>query len=131
MKMTLVGDANLTDMPLKESEVNHLRQLLAWMRCEYMLDEDMQRGYLQGAQDAIVHGLSSVEKASEIVQKKADEINKVPAYVRQAHKILSKALRKHEQNCGIFSSSDSKSPASSCVDFGAVQAPTQNKLSDN
>ena len=100
-KMTLTGDANLPDMPLKESEVNHLRQLLAWMRCEYTLDEDMQRGYLQGAQDCVAHGLTTPEKASEIVQQKADEINRVPAYVRHAHKMLTKALRKHEVASGV------------------------------
>jgi hypothetical protein len=102
--MKLSGDANIVDMPLKDSEVNHLRQLLAWMRVEYTLDEDMQRGYLQGAHESVALGLASAELASEIVNQKAAEINKVPAYVRQAHKMLTKALKKHEAASGVISS---------------------------
>jgi hypothetical protein len=101
MPMTLAGDENIPAMPLKESEVNHLRQLLAWMRVEYTLDEHMQRGILLGAQKVVEHGAASQERVSEIVQAKADEINQVPAYVRQAHKMLSKALRKHEAAAGM------------------------------
>jgi hypothetical protein len=100
--MSLGGDENVLSLPLKDSEVNHLRQLLAWMRCEYSLDEDMQRGYLIGAHEAVEHGLATEDKASEIVQKKSDEINRVPAYVRQAHKMLTKALREHEKKTGIL-----------------------------
>jgi hypothetical protein len=99
--MMLSGDENVPAMPLKDSEVNHLRQLLAWMRCEYMLDEDMQRGFLKGAHVAIEHGIASKERVSDIVQQKADEINHVPAYIRQAHKMLSKALRNHERGAGV------------------------------
>ena len=99
--MTLVGDNNLPSMPLKESEVNHLRQLLAWLRCEYTLDEHMQYGYAKGASEMVSLGLTSPEKASEIIQQKADQINHVPAYVRQAHKMLTKALRNHEASSGV------------------------------
>lgn len=100
-QLTLTGDENLPGMPLKDSEVNHLRQMLAWIRVEYMLDEDMQRGYLEGAQASVAHGFATPERASEIVQQKADQINRVPAYVRQAHKMLTKALRKHEATSGV------------------------------
>lgn len=105
--MTLTGNLELPDMSVKDSEVTHLRQLLAWMRCEYTLDEDMQRGYLLGAHEAVVHGFATPEKASEIVQRKADEINRVPAYIRHAHKMLTKALRKHETASKII---DTKEP---------------------
>lgn len=125
--MTLTGDSNLPAMPMKESEVNHLRQLLAWMRVEYTLDEDMQRGYLQGAHDAIVYGLGSEERVSEIIQKKADQINHVPAYVRQAHKMLTKALRKHEIASGVLAAAEGKA-AAACNDCGATHTPVQNVL---
>lgn len=100
-KLILTGDNNLPDMPMTEAEVNHLRRLLAWMRCEWMLDEDMQRGYLMGAHESIVAGVSN-ERVNQAVQERADKINRVPIYVRQAVKMLTKALRDHERTSGIL-----------------------------
>lgn len=75
--------------------------MLAWMSVEYCLDEDMQRGLLKGASACVEHGFASSDKASEIVQETADKINRVPAYVRQAVKMLTKALKKHESSSGV------------------------------
>ena len=99
--MTLAGDANTQAMPMTDAQVNHLRRLLAWLRCEYMLDEHMQAGYLQGAASCVANGFSTPEQASALVQAKAEEINHVPAYVRQAVKMLTKAMRDHEKAAGI------------------------------
>jgi len=106
MSMFLTGDANTPAMPMTEAEVNHLRRLLAWMRCEWTLDEDMQRGYLLGASEGVAHGFATPEQAGALVQEKAEQINRCPAYVRQAVKMLTKALRKHERNCGIVEAED-------------------------
>lgn len=100
--LTLVGDRNTPALPMSESEVNHLRRLLAWMRCEYTLDEDMQRGYLMGAAECLQSGLASEERVNAVVQQKADEIAHVPAYVRQAVKMLTKAIRDHERASGVI-----------------------------
>ena len=102
--LILSGDENTPAMPMNEAQVNHLRRLLAWMRCEYTLDEHMQAGYLQGAASCVAHGLTTPEQASALIQQKAEEINHVPAYVRQAHKMLSKALRDHEKRAGVIDS---------------------------
>ena len=99
--MTLTGDGNVPAMPMTDAQVNHLRRLLAWMRCEYMLDEDMQRGYLQGLQMCAAHGLADEERANELLAEKAEQINRVPIYVRQAVKMLTKALREHDKTSGI------------------------------
>ena len=99
--LQLTGDDNTPAMPMTDAEVNHLRRLLAWMRCEYTLDPDMQRGYLSGAAEMVRLGLTSESKAGEIVQQKADDINRCPAYIRQAVKMLTKALRDHERNSGV------------------------------
>lgn len=99
--MTLSGDANISAMPMTDAQVNHLRRLLAWLRCEYMLDEHMQRGYLQGATESVAHGFTTPERASELLAEKAAQINHVPAYVRQAVKMLTKALQEHERRAGI------------------------------
>jgi len=88
-------------MPLKDSEVNHLRLVLAWMRCQWMLDEDMQRGYLKGAAWCVESEIASPEKAGEIVTEAAAKVNQVPAYVRHGVKMLTKALRKYEQQAKI------------------------------
>ena len=99
--MVLTGDGNVPVMPTTDAQVNHLRRLLAWMRCEYMLDEDMQRGYLQGAASCIAHGFNTPEQAGAMLQERADKINHVPAYVRQAVKMLTKAINEHERSAGI------------------------------
>lgn len=101
--LTLSGDSNLPDIALKDSEVNHLRQLLAWLRCEYYLDEHFQRGMLSAA-DSLVQMGKNPEEVSAMLQANADKINKVPAYVRQAHKMLTKALQKHEKASGLVNS---------------------------
>lgn len=99
--MQLTGDATTPAMPMTDAEVNHLRRLLAWMRCEWSLDADMQRGYMLGAQECVRRGLSSPEQAGALLAEKADQINRCPAYVRHAVKMLTKALREHERAHGI------------------------------
>lgn len=99
--MVLTGDDNTPSIPLTEAEVNHLRRLLAWMRCEWMLDPDMQRGYLLGASELVKYGDTTPERAGEIVTDAAERINKCPAYVRQAVKMLTKAIRDHDKRSGI------------------------------
>ena len=59
------------------------------------------RGYLLGASESVARGFATEEQASSIVQQKADQINRCPAYVRQAVKMLTKALRDHERAAGI------------------------------
>lgn len=99
--LTLTGDTITPEMPLTDAQVNHMRRLLAWMRGEYMLDEDMQRGLIRGVSMCVEHGIATPEKASELVQERVDQVNRVPAYVRQAVKMLTKALRDHERKAGI------------------------------
>ncbi len=100
--MQLKGDTNTPAMPMTDAEVNHLRRLLAWMRCEWTLDDDMQRGYLLGAAQCVAHGHATPEQAGAVVAEKAAQINRCPAYVRQAVKMLTKALRDHERKSGIY-----------------------------
>lgn len=99
--LTLTGDDNTPAMSTTNAQVNHLRRLLAWMRCEYMLDEHMQAGYLQGAASCVAHGFTTPEQAGALLQERAEHINHVPAYVRQAVKMLTKAIRDHEKRAGI------------------------------
>lgn len=99
--LILAGDNNIPALPMTEAQVNHLRRLLAWLDCEYMLDEHMQRGFMEGAALSVQHGAATPERAGEILQQQADKINQVPAYVRQAHKMLSKALLEHDRQAGV------------------------------
>ena len=100
--MNLTGDANVPAMPMTDAEVNHLRRLLAWMRCEWTLDEDMQRGYLRGASESVALGFATPEQAGSLLAETAQQINRCPAYVRQAVKMLTKALRDHERASGVI-----------------------------
>jgi len=106
--LILTGDDNTPAMPMTEAQVNHLRRLLAWMRCEYMLDEHMQAGFIQGASECVERGFSTTERASEIIQKQVDRVNHVPAYVRQGVKMLTKAIRDHEKQAGIVDAQGAK-----------------------
>jgi cytosine/adenosine deaminase-related metal-dependent hydrolase len=100
-RLTLTGDAITPPIPLTEAEVNHLRRLLAWLRCEYTLDPDAQRGYLLGATEAVRQGFTTPARASGLIAERAADINRCPAYVRQAIAMLTKAIRDHERKAGI------------------------------
>lgn len=102
--MELTGDTNTPALPMTEAEVNHLRRLLAWMRCQWTLDPDMQRGCVRGAVLMVAHGYTSPERAGDMLAERAAQINRCPAYVRQAVKMLTKALRDHERKAGIVES---------------------------
>lgn len=99
--LVLSGDDNTPALPLTEAQVNHMRRLLAWMRVEYMLDPDAQRGFLIGASECAQIGIGSAEQVNALVAERAAKINHVPAYVRQGVKMLTKALRDHERGAGI------------------------------
>lgn len=99
--LTLTGDQNNVAMPMTDAQVNHLRRVLAWLRTEYTLDEHAQRGYVAGCAEMVQHGLSKPERASQVLQSKADQINRVPAYVRQGVKMLTKALHEHDAKTGV------------------------------
>lgn len=118
--LTLTGDNNIPALPMNEAQVNHLRRLLAWLRCAYMLDEHMQRGFMQGAALSVQHGVATPERAGEILQQQADKINQVPAYVRQAHKMLSKALQEHDRQAGVV---ETRSPDENLQAMQASEQP--------
>jgi len=99
--LTLTGDDNTPALPMTDAQVNHLRRLLAWMRCEWMIDDDMQRGYISGAASCVQHGFSTPDQAGAILDQKAQQMRQCPAYVRQAVKMLTKAIRDHEKRSGI------------------------------
>lgn len=96
-KLILSGGSTEKDLEFRKSEVNHLRLMLAWMRCEYMLDEDSQSGFADAARMCVEHGITTEDDARKLLARKAEEIRHVPQYVRQAHKMLSKMLRAHEK----------------------------------
>lgn len=89
--LVLQGNHHVPAMPLKPSEVNHLRRLLAWIRVEFYLDEHMQRGMLQGASGAVATGIDPA-RAREVLQGFADKINSAPEPVRAAVVSLSATL---------------------------------------
>ena len=83
-------------MKLEKSEINHLRRLLAWMRVEYCLDENAQRGGLTAIKEMLDAGHISQEQAYVAMSRNADQIRQVPAYLRQGIKMLTKSLQTHD-----------------------------------
>lgn len=102
MNLTLTGDDNTPDMPMTDAEVNHLRRLLAWMSCEWMLDPAMHRGMAVAIEWLGTSGAITHDQATAAVAERAEKINRCPAYVRQAVKMLTKAIREHEKRSGVI-----------------------------
>lgn len=96
MPLTLRGDDNNEPMPLTDADVNHLRRLLAWIRLEHKLDEHMMRGLLDGAERVVTDDPSLRAKAQEIIDEHVARTRSVPKYIRQAVKMLSKAVSDHD-----------------------------------
>jgi len=102
--MTLTGDDNTPSMPMTEAQVNHLRRLLAWMRCE-MGQEPAEMVVMANNIVAKVGPLQDPEGAMIRLQEGYDRAASYPAYLRQAVKMLTKALRDHEKSAGIVEAS--------------------------
>jgi hypothetical protein len=47
-------------------------------------------------------GAITPEQATAAVAERAEKINRCPAYVRQAVKMLTKAIREHEKRSGVI-----------------------------
>lgn len=101
--LVLPGDEYNEPQELTTANVNHLRRLLAWLVCEYNLSEDGQRGLMIGL-DMAVRGGAEVERAQEILDQEVARIAHVPAYIRQAVKMLRKAVHEHDAKTGIVNS---------------------------
>lgn len=101
MNLVLTGDQNNVSQELTDAEVNHLRRLLAWLICEYNLSEDGQRGLLMGLDMAVDGGVEQ-EKAQHILDEEVARIRRVPAYIRHAVKMLSKAVREHDAKTRVI-----------------------------
>lgn len=85
---------------LTDAEVKHLRQLLAWMRCEWCLDEDSQRGSLMAVKELMESGYITSQQANDQLASRAKQITSVPQYVRQAVKMLTKTIREFDGQKG-------------------------------
>jgi len=96
-QMILSGGDTEKDLAFKKSEVTHIRLVLAWMRCQYMLDEDMQHGFADAAKFLVDVGEMTEEQARQQLARKVDEIRQVPKYVRHGVKMLTKMLREHDK----------------------------------
>lgn len=99
-KLTLTGDANVPAMPMTESEVNHLRRVLAWMRCE-MGQEPDEMVAMGNAIIAKVGPLEDPDGAAMRLQAGYEHSARTPAYIRHGVKMLTKALRDHERAAGV------------------------------
>lgn len=101
-ELILSGDGNVPAMPLTDAEVNHLRRLLAWMRCEWTLDPHSQAGHVEASAWLVEAGYQTPEEAGQALTELAEKINKCPKYVRQAVKMLTKKLRDHEARSRVI-----------------------------
>lgn len=101
--LTLTGDDNTPAMPMTEAQVNHLRRLLAWMRCE-MGQEPAEMVAMTGEIIEKLGGPDAItdkEGARQRLQAGYEKSASYPAYIRQAVKMLTKALHAHERAAGI------------------------------
>jgi hypothetical protein len=87
-------------MPMRVAEVNHLRRMLGWLRCE-MGQEPDEMVVMGNAIAAKIGPLADPEGARLRLQAGYEHAASYPAYLRQAVKMLTKALREHEKRSGI------------------------------
>lgn len=80
---------------LTEAELNHLRRLLGWVRCEVGMPPDVMVQTVQGlaAAGAFHDGVSDEGKARLVEWHQ--QLSNVPRYVRAALKALEKTLAEH------------------------------------
>lgn len=98
--LILTGDNNTPAMPMTEAQVNHLRRLLAWISCE-MGQEPAEMVVMANRIAEKIGPLPDPEGARGRLQEGYDKAASYPAYIRQAVKMLTKALRDHEKQSGI------------------------------
>lgn len=101
MSLVLSGDQNNVSQELTDAEVNHLRRLLAWLTCEFNLGEAGQHGLLMGLNMAVEAG-ADLERAQSVLDGEAARIRSVPAYIRNAVKMLTKAVRDHDARTRVI-----------------------------
>ena len=107
MSLILSGDMANKPQELTDAEVNHLRRLLAWFSLEYNLSEEGQRGMLTGLNMAVAAG-APVERAQAVLDDEVKRIRHVPAYIRQAVKMLTKAVRNHDAKTRMVQHDEAK-----------------------
>lgn len=77
---------------LKESDINHLRRLVAWVRCEIgQTEQELIAQYCEIAK-ILPHELSDDSK--QRIVKSIEDARNVPQYIRRAVKALEKVVGK-------------------------------------
>lgn len=95
MNLVLTGDQNNEPQELTDAQVNHLRRLLGWLVCEYNLSDEGQRGIMTGLNMAVAAGADQT-RAQAVLDAEVERVRHVPAYIRQAIRMLGKAVRDHD-----------------------------------
>jgi hypothetical protein len=81
-------------MKLSKAEVNHLRLLLGWMRCELGQTPEEQRETMR----SIAHALDyPSEDAQQRIMESYDRAASIPKYIRHAMKMLTAHLREYDK----------------------------------
>lgn len=76
--------------PLTDAEINHLRRLLGWVRCEIGQSPEELVSTVQGILPAIPSDISEEGKARMVLAHQ--QAANVPKYVRAAVKALEKTI---------------------------------------
>jgi hypothetical protein len=61
----------------------------------------MQRGFINAVVECHKAGIATGRSAEVLLQEKAEQVRQVPLYIRQGHKMLSKALLEHDKRSGV------------------------------
>lgn len=101
MSLVLTGDQNNQPQEMTDAQVNHLRRLLAWLVCEYNLSDEGQRGIMTGLHMAVLAGVD-MARAQAVLDTEIERVRHVPAYIRQAVRMLTKAVRDHDARSRVI-----------------------------
>jgi hypothetical protein len=78
---------------LSQSDINHLRRLLGWLRVEYYLDTDFMRGATEATKALLDAGKITAERAEEQHQWLAKKRDALPKYLHASVKALQKTIK--------------------------------------
>lgn len=117
---------------LKKSEVNHLRKLLGWVRCDIGQSPEEYLQTTKAVLENFQHDTLSEEAKNRLVEGHVKSSN-VPQYVRDAIKALEKTLKRYDGEIvdGEFESDDTVDSIIKCIESKTlllVQSDKQRQL---
>lgn len=84
----------MANKQMTEAQINHLRRLLGWIRCEIGQSEEEMKETLQRIKPAFTEGIG--QEGYDRLEKDYEKAVSLPKYVRAAIKSLEKIVKQQQ-----------------------------------